>query len=140
MFLISYSANALKISNSELFVKVKEADSYYRKGEFKSALIEYQKLLNRIDTDSTQLFKKIAFSYAQIENAKETIFYLRKYINSSLDFLIVNHSNFDRIRSNEAFIELSDTYQTKINFWSILCFYVGLISLFIGLLLNFKKR
>ena len=140
MSLISFSANALKISNSELYTKFKEADSYYRKGEFKTALVEYQKLLTKADTDSTQLFKKMAFSYAQLENTKETIFYLKKYINSSLDFLIVNHSNFDRIRSNEAFIELSDKYQTKINFWSILCFYVGLIGLFIGLLLNFKKR
>ena len=140
MSLISFSANALKISNSELYTQFKEADSYYRKGEFKTALVEYQKLLTKADTDSTQLFKKTAFSYAQLEKTKETIFYLKKYINSSLDFLIVNHSNFDRIRSNEAFIELSDTYQTKINFWSILCFYVGLISLFIGLLLNFKKR
>ena len=138
--MISFSANALKISNSELYTQLKEAESNYRKGEFRTALNEYQKLLAEADADSIQLFKKMAFSYAHIEKTNETIFYLKKYINSSLDFLVINHNNFDSIRSNEAFIELSDKYCARINFWSILCLYVGFIGLFIGLLLNFKRR
>lgn len=66
--------------------------------------------------------------------------YIEKYILASLDLDFVSHSNFWEIKNTETYQKLSNKYIVKIDTWSIFCFYVGFIGLFIAVVLNFRKR
>ncbi len=89
-------------------------------------------------TDSISLFKNLAFSYAEENNAELASVYIEKYVQKSLDVKFVGNSNFDKIANSESYQDLSDKYLKNVDLWSLFCLYVGFIGVFMFTLLNFN--
>ncbi|WP_271764999.1 helix-turn-helix domain-containing protein [Aquimarina algiphila] len=100
----------------------------------------YKKESNKSSIDSILLFKEFALFYAKENKAELACEYLEKYIKSSLDVSFIEHSYFDSIGNSSSYIELADKYHKKLDFWWILCLYVGFVGVFISVVLNFRKR
>lgn len=119
---------------------IRIAEGHYNNKEYRLASEKFREALNRSSKDSIYLFKKLAFSYAKSDQPELAGVYVEKYVLASLDLDFVSHSNFWEIKSSMTFQKLSDKYIVKIDTWSIFCFYVGFIGLFIAVVLNFRKR
>lgn len=116
------------------------AKKQYEDKKFVQAIDTYQKILEHQLVDSVYVFRELAFSYAEIDDADQASLYIEKYIMSSLDVSFIGHSYFEQISNSESYQKLLKKYMRKVDLWSIFCFYVGFIGGFIALVLNLGKR
>ncbi len=116
------------------------AKSFYNAHKYDIAIKKYQEVLDRKSTDSIHVFRELALSYAKTDHPELASQYIEKYIKASLNITFVGHSYFDQIGSSESYQSLVNKYLKKFDGWSVFCFYVGFIGLFITVVLNLRKR
>ncbi len=103
-------------------------------------IISFKNPVNKKHLDSIDLFKKMAFSYAQKDEPRLACNYIEKYIKASLDVSFIEDNYFDSIRNSLAYIQLEKKYKKQFSIWWILYLYVGFVGVFVAVVLNFRKR
>ncbi|WP_271782102.1 AraC family transcriptional regulator [Aquimarina algiphila] len=134
--IVLFISSSLYSYANEIEVKNKDKDRYTLLFSDKI----YEKESNTHGVDSILMFKELALFYAKKNKAELACEYLEKYIKSSLDVAFIGHSYFDSINSSSSYVKLADKYHKKLDFWWILCLYVGFVGMFISIVLNFRKR
>ncbi|SFB66347.1 AraC-type DNA-binding protein [Flagellimonas taeanensis] len=117
------------------------ADYYFNIHRYKKAIPIYEKNLGTTDKDQQiHIFKKLALSEAAEENPDKAVSYIYDYfkINFQPNFLM--HEGFDDIRTTENFKKISGTVLPRINTWSIIYFFVGIIGFYVMFVLLINKK
>ncbi|MFC5044591.1 helix-turn-helix domain-containing protein [Aquimarina hainanensis] len=95
---------------------------------------------NNFSLDSLAFLKNMALYYADKQRDVLASKYIDKYIKRSLDVSFLSEKKILKIKNSEKFIELEKLYSKRIDIWSLLCFYVGFVGMFIAIVLNFRKK
>ncbi|WP_299256965.1 AraC family transcriptional regulator [uncultured Aquimarina sp.] len=115
------------------------AEDNFQNERFLMAISEYKRVLKRGTTDSSVVYKKIAFAFTKLNQPELACKYIEIYMKRSLDVGFVGHSYFNEISSSKSYQTLSSKYLKKINFWALFCLYVGFIGVFMYTVLNLRK-
>ncbi|WP_299607966.1 helix-turn-helix domain-containing protein [uncultured Aquimarina sp.] len=118
--------------------KSKVQDAFFGSQNYDTTIHKYNALPKTSYSDSIDIFKKAAFSYAQSKQSTEAAIFIEKYIGATLDVSFINHSNFELIKDSAVFKKLQKRYQRNISGWALFCLYVGFIGIFISTILIFR--
>ncbi|GAA0728843.1 hypothetical protein GCM10009430_38320 [Aquimarina litoralis] len=131
----SYDINKTKNTSSFLLTDNENSTKHYQE-----VIDEYLQSLNEKKADSLAVFQKLAFTYSEMNEPELAVQYIDRYVKASLDLNVVGHSFFDKISDSKAYQLLAAKYLKKIDVWSIICLYIGLIGFFVSIVLNLRKR
>ena len=85
-------------------------------------------------------FKRLAESYARLNDAENAVFYLEKYINESFNTNILYSDSFRAIAASSTFTTLTKRYLPRMNFWILFFIFSGIVGIFISLTINLRKK
>ncbi len=119
-----------------------EAETFYNQGEFLLATHSYKSALktNLPNEREAAVYKKLALSYAALEQVDECILFLEQSLITELNTDVLVDSGFDPVRNSNQFAALEEKYTPKFTIWSFMYLYVALIGFYIAVILHFKKK
>ncbi|NER15759.1 helix-turn-helix domain-containing protein [Spongiivirga citrea] len=89
---------------------------------------------------SVALQKKKALDYAKQGEAERAVEYTKLYVKATTDLSIINDHLFDSIKTSASYISFKEKYTPKIDFWNLIYFFVGILGIFAGIFIHFKKK
>jgi len=105
-----------------------------------NTLNEYKTELNNKSSDSIEVFKNIALTYAELKRPKEAEIYTKKYIKSSTDISILERDSYNLISETEEYKSLRDEYLIKGNLLIYVYFFIAILGFFFAVIINLKKN
>lgn len=99
----------------------------------------YKPVVSNKDSLSDTDLKKLAVSYAYLNDTVNSLAYLERYVKQSHNIDFIEDDTFDKFNNHVAYIEIEDKYLPQYNFWFFFYCYIGFIGIFLAILLNFKK-
>ncbi len=140
-FCKDYKKNVIdKSEDRDVRFLLSSAKKFFNDRAYKQAINKYRAVLEHKPEDSIHVFRELALLYAKEKEPEQASEFIEKYVHSSLDIGFVGHSDFDQIGSAAPYVKLKEQYLKKIDWWSIFCFYVAFIGVFISIVLNLRKR
>lgn len=147
IFCVNVNANIIigiePIAYNEL--QVDSLYSYYteielQKSSAKAVVNWYEQEQKNNLTLSNEDLKKLAISYAVLENESKALEYMVKYIKSSHSVDIINDSAFANFRDSSGYQNIIKKYKPELNGWILFFLSTGLIGIFIAVVLNLRKK
>lgn len=99
----------------------------------------YEPVLSNADSLSNEDLKKLAVSYAHLNDTVNSMAYLEEYVKQSHNIDFLENGIFEKFNLHRTFVDLENKYLPQFNFWFFLYCYIGFIGIFLAILLNFKK-
>ena len=117
-----------------------EANGLYEKKDYEKAIVLFSKLNNNKSEYRIQAIKKIALSYAALEDIEQASFFLEAYLKNEYDTSFIYHDGFFHIKNTKEFTAVTQKYIPSFNFWTLLYLYFALIGIFVAIVINLKKE
>lgn len=90
--------------------------------------------------EDAQLLKDKATFYADNKDAKNAIKFIGRYIEVTCDMSILNDHLFSSIKEEKEYISFKNKYKPNLSLVSMLYFISGIMGLFLGFIIVFKKQ
>ncbi|WP_221930750.1 helix-turn-helix domain-containing protein [Changchengzhania lutea] len=103
-------------------------------------LILYENAIREKHQDSINIFKTLAILNAHLEQPADAFSFTEKYINNTLDFLILDDSSYDAINATKEYKALKNRYMIKLNVLTFLYLYIALIGFYFAFVIYFSKK
>lgn len=103
-------------------------------------LVLYNDAANRKHPDSINIYKKLALLNAELEQPKDALKYVKKYINNTFDFSIINDKSFDSISDTDEYRELDKEFNFNVSGLAFFYFYTALIGFFFMFAISINKK
>ncbi|NER15424.1 helix-turn-helix domain-containing protein [Leptobacterium flavescens] len=119
------------------------ANKFFQSEEYHKAIELFSQVAQETDQknpDHIEATKKIALSYASINDAPLASDFLEKYLKKEYNTSFIFNERFDTIKETTEFKEVADRYLPSFDIWTLLYLYTGFIGLFIALVLNLKRE
>jgi len=111
-----------------------------QKSSAKAVTVWYEQELKNNLVLSNEDLKKLAISYAVLENESKALEYLVKHIKSSHNIDIINDRAFLNFKESAGYQNITKKYRPELNGWILFFLSIGLIGVFIALVLNLRKK
>ena len=125
---------------SQSDILLEKANGFYAQQQYAQAIEAYLVTLKNKDTPKAFVLKKIALSYAALEDPEQTVFYLEQSLRADFNTRILVDLGFDTIRNTEVFQKLEASYQPNMSALSFLYLYVALIGFYIAVIIHFNNK
>lgn len=119
---------------------LKQGDDFFAENNYKDAVLIYKEVISKHTEDGTYALKKVALSYAALNEAEESVNYIKDYLKRDFNPTILNNTGFDAIRNSQEFNQINDKFTPKLSIWAFIYLYVALIGFYIATIVNFNKK